>query len=43
MPEKPAKPSAKDTLIFFAKLAGMLIALGLFGYAMYLARRLRGA
>ena len=43
MPEKPTPPTARQTLIFFAKLAGMLIAIGLFGAAMFWARRLRGA
>ena len=42
MSKDPAPQSAKETLIFFAKLAAMLIAIGLFGYAMFLARRLRG-
>ena len=42
MSEKPERPSARETLIFFAKLAGMLIAIGLFGYLAFLARRMRG-
>lgn len=42
MSEKPTPPSVRDTLIFYAKLAGMLIGLGVFGYAMFLARRLSG-
>ncbi|HEX8059045.1 MAG TPA: hypothetical protein VF481_20420 [Novosphingobium sp.] len=36
---KPERMGAKETLIFYAKLAGFLAGLALFGFAVFYLRR----
>jgi hypothetical protein len=35
-PEKPRRATARETVVFYAKLAGFLLALAAFGFVVFL-------